>query len=243
LRPDRLEIVRNLPDVPRFLETRAMLLSNMDCEIRGPAGNFVVWQAEAGLMAIIGRPDPFLIRDALATCKHIVTLLAAPDQVRVAAAAAPQWEMSGAQRLVHVETRIQRPGLVRVRMLSPRDADAIPNLPGNIRTNVASAIRDGAASAAWIAGQPVCVCYTGWQTESLCDLAVFTQPHHRGKGYATAAAAYLISHIRSTGRLACWLSDESNTPSLNVARKLGFRLSGRVIVLRQPFVQEKDRHG
>ncbi len=240
----RQQALRLIPDEPRFLETRAMLLSDTDCEIRGAAGDFVVWQAEAGLMTLSGRPDPFLIRDSLAACKHIVTLLAAPHQVSVAAAAVPRWEMSVAQRLVHVETRIQRPGLARARVLSPPEADVIPNLPADIRTNVALAIRGGgAATAVSVNGQPVSVCYTGWQTESLSDLAVFTDPLHRGKGCATAAAACLVSHIRSAGRLACWLSDESNTPSLNVARKLGFRLSDRVIVLRQPFVQEKNSHG
>ncbi|MFY9724968.1 MAG: GNAT family N-acetyltransferase [Bryobacteraceae bacterium] len=197
--------------------------------------NSVVWGVDAGLMTMIGRPDASLIRDALAACKQIVTLLAAGDQAEIGAGAVPEWEIAGARRLVHVENRAWRqPGFVRIAMLAPGDEDSTMSLPEGVRRDVAHALVGGAAAAAWVAGRVVSVCYTGWQTESFCDLAIFTTMEHRGRGYARAAAYHLIRHVRAAGKVACWFTDESNVASLNIARTLGFRFSDRVTVFRQP---------
>ncbi len=213
-----------------------MLLERQHCGIRGVSShNSVVWGVDAGLMTMIGRPDASLIRDALAACKQIVTLLAAGDQAEIGAGAVPEWEIAGARRLVHVENRAWRqPGFVRIAMLAPGDEDSTMSLPEGVRRDVAHALVGGAAAAAWVAGRVVSVCYTGWQTESFCDLAIFTTMEHRGRGYARAAAYHLIRHVRAAGKVACWFTDESNVASLNIARTLGFRFSDRVTVFRQP---------
>jgi GNAT superfamily N-acetyltransferase len=225
--------MRQLPDEPRFLEARAMLRNGAGC--RGADGNYLIWQSGTGLVALVGRPAPAVIRDTLAGNPEMVTMLADSGQSAAAAAAIPHWERSTAQRLVHVENRSRRNKMpLCIRFLSRADANGLRNLPDDIRAAVRVAAIDGAAAAVWAGGHPVSVCYTGWQTESLCDVAVFTQPEHRGKGYATAAAAHVLSHIRATGRLACWFADESNTASLSIARKLGFRRSDQAIVFRRP---------
>jgi len=236
LRLDHSELLRHLPDTPNFLETRAMLIERQHCGIGGVScHNSVVWGLDAGLMTMIGRPDASLICDTLAACGQIVTLLAAGDQAEIGAAAVPEWEIAGARRLVHVENRAwQQPRFARIAMLAPGDEDTIMSLPGDIRRDVAHAIMGGAAAGAWVAGQIVSVCYTGWQTESFCDLAIFTEMEHRGRGYARAAAYHLIRHVRAAGKIACWFTDESNVASLNIARTLGFRFSDRVTVFRQP---------
>ncbi len=213
-----------------------MLLERQHCGIRGVSShNSVVWGVDAGLMTMIGRPDASLIRDALAACKQIVTLLAAGDQAEIGAGAVPEWEIAGARRLVHVENRAWRqPGFVRIAMLAPGDEDSTMSLPEGVRRDVAHALVGGAAAAALVGGRVVSVCYTGWQTESFCDLAIFTTMEHRGRGYARAAAYHLIRHVRAAGKVACWFTDESNVASLNIARTLGFRFSDRVTVFRQP---------
>ncbi len=210
-----------------------MLLRQAACGIRGRAGNYAVWQEDARLMVMIGRPDVSVLSEALAAAPQAAALLASPGQTELAAAAAPRWQMSGAQRLVHAENRARLSVAAPVRMLSSSDRAALAGLPGEISRDLDLALSEGAASATWVDGRPVSVCYTGWQTESLCDLTIFTQPRHRGRGYAAAAAACLIARLRSAGRTACWLADESNHASLRLARILGFRLSDRVTIFRR----------
>lgn len=58
-----------LPDIPRWLETRGMLLSG-DAEVSGlrerPAASFVVRDTVTGALSVVGRPDAAVVRDAAA---------------------------------------------------------------------------------------------------------------------------------------------------------------------------------
>lgn len=51
---------------------------------------------------------------------------------------------------------------------------------------------------------------------------VFTQPAHRGKGYATIAVAHLIQEIEASGADTYWNCAKQNLASAAVARKLGY---------------------
>jgi RimJ/RimL family protein N-acetyltransferase len=187
-------------------------------------------------MTIIGDPGPNLIADTIADSGEVVTLLADLPHAATMAEAIPGWELHTAQRLVHAEDRIHHPqNGVRVETAARSEFAAAASLPDRIGRQVAESAAHGALAAVWIGCELASVCYTGWETESLCDVAVFTQPRHRGKGYASAAAYRLIRYIRSSGRLACWFTNESNLASLSLARRLGFRLSDRVAVFHKPF--------
>ena len=59
---------------------------------------------------------------------------------------------------------------------------------------------------------------------ALCGAGIFTQPAHRGYGYATIAVAHLIREIEATGYNTYWNCSKRNLASAAVARKLGYRV-------------------
>jgi predicted GNAT family acetyltransferase len=58
----------------------------------------------------------------------------------------------------------------------------------------------------------------------LREPGVYTQPEHRGKGYATLTAARLIQEIEALGDRTYWNCAKQNIASAAVARKLGYRI-------------------
>lgn len=58
----------------------------------------------------------------------------------------------------------------------------------------------------------------------LYEPGIFTQPAHRGKGYATIAVAHLIREIETMGYQTYWNCSKRNLASAGVARKLGYRI-------------------
>jgi RimJ/RimL family protein N-acetyltransferase len=58
----------------------------------------------------------------------------------------------------------------------------------------------------------------------LYEPGVFTQEAHRGKGYATIAAAHLIQEVESRGYQSYWNCAKQNVASAAIARKLGYRV-------------------
>jgi GNAT superfamily N-acetyltransferase len=59
------------------------------------------------------------------------------------------------------------------------------------------------------------------------EIAVGTDPEHRGKGYATAVVSATTQSILAAGRVALFACEEGNHPSLAVARDLGHAEYGR----------------
>ncbi|MEM7113540.1 MAG: GNAT family N-acetyltransferase [Chloroflexota bacterium] len=54
------------------------------------------------------------------------------------------------------------------------------------------------------------------------ELGILTQEAHRGLGYATLTAAYLVREMEKEGERPFWNCSSTNHPSAAVARKLGF---------------------
>jgi GNAT superfamily N-acetyltransferase len=59
----------------------------------------------------------------------------------------------------------------------------------------------------------------------LREPGVFTQPEHRGKGYATLTAARLVHEVEALGDRTYWNCAKQNLASAAVARKLGYRVA------------------
>ena len=54
------------------------------------------------------------------------------------------------------------------------------------------------------------------------EMGIVTQPDHRGRGYATAAASLLADECEARGNEVWWNANADNLPSLAVARRIGF---------------------
>jgi predicted GNAT family acetyltransferase len=80
-------------------------------------------------------------------------------------------------------------------------------------------------------GLLVSVAYTFAQTELHADVGVVTRDDWRGQGLATMCAALMCQAVQDRGRTPVWSTGGTNLPSLQVARKLGFREVSRRVYL------------
>jgi len=69
----------------------------------------------------------------------------------------------------------------------------------------------------------VCEAATGAPTHGLIEVGVTTHDSYRQRGLATIACAKLIELCESKGYNTWWDCAKQNTPSLQLARKLGYR--------------------
>lgn len=74
-------------------------------------------------------------------------------------------------------------------------------------------------------GQVVCWCTAEYVGPSQCGIGIETIAGQQNRGIATATGARFIEECSRRGRKPCWECDLNNTPSLQVARKLGFTLT------------------
>lgn len=225
---------RALPDVPRWVETRSMLLLG-DCELFGPEESeelsFVVRGTGYPLISVVGRPSEEAIREAVAGAAGYEVLVPPENETHVAAAL-PGWEaVSATLHLLGDEPRLPRVPAGTVRLLEPSELDSIEGLPSRLRSEFAVAARRSPIAASLAGGRPVAFCYSV-QTESLWDISINTLEGHRGRGYASLCIAYMIEHLRPLRPV--WGAEETNLPSLRLAAKLGFIPADEVLVFHPP---------
>lgn len=222
---NRRELAALLPDLPRWVETRSILLAGrgevlglsldpLACAVADPA---------FGSAIAVGRPPYEAIGEALALAGPRASVMAPPESREWVVAALP--ELSPERALLHVmgpePTLPQlRPGDVR-----QLGADEIAglDLPGELREELREATAEGIKIAAAMAeGSPVAFCYAGSVTESLWDISIDTLEPWRRRGFAARAVAFEIARFAGLGKQPVWGALESNAASRGLARKLGF---------------------
>lgn len=85
--------------------------------------------------------------------------------------------------------------------------------------------------AAVIEGELVSIAHTFAWSPLYVDIGVTTHESYRNQGMATAAAAMVIAEVKRRGRVPVWSCGIDNLPSLQIARKLGFRETSRRLYL------------
>lgn len=237
-----------LPDVPRFVETRGMLLGG-DCEILGleedAAGpSFVVRDGEEDLVCVVGYPAREAVAEAVAPIGNAGAVIAMPENVSRVAQAVPGREPQPAILHLLRPPRHLAGGLAErlpvatedepVRLLSgPEELSLLPSgLRAELRAELERALRrDTPTVAAFVGVVPVSFCYVAAETEGLWDVSIDTLEEHRRQGHAARCAAYMIRHMRDmVGKEPVWGAVESNAPSVGLAAKLGFVPVDRVFV-------------
>jgi len=225
---DPLALAAALPDVPRWVEARSLLLSG-EAELRLGGGGGVVMETAFPSACLVGRPDAALLEELLGAAPDGFELLVQLDALAETRAALPGWAVAFAT--IHSPAHPWRPGSdpePGVVVSEPPDANVLAPLPHAIRRYAAAA----QAVALSVAGDEVlAVCAAGSVTETLWDVGVDTLESHRRGGHAAAAFRALATHMADQGRQPVWMAGQDNVASMRLATKLGFEPVDRLAVL------------
>lgn len=225
-----------LPDIPRWVETRALLLSGRG-QLFGVdetgTFSFVVSSSEMELISVVGAPANGAILDAVAARGNDAEILVMPENSEYVAEALPDWTITPAQlHLLRDKSRL--PALSNnVRLLAPLEIESLTHLPHDFKKELVTACRYSPVAATIIEGAPVSFCYAGSQTESLWDISIDTLQGYRNRGYAAACVAFMIELMNRQDKQPVWGALETNAASLRLARKLGFVAVDGIMVLQR----------
>jgi GNAT superfamily N-acetyltransferase len=231
------EVAALLPDLPRWVETRSILLAGrgevlglslhpLACAVADPA---------FGSAIVVGRPPYDVIGEAMALAGPHGSVMAPRESRDWVAGALPELELERA--LLHVMgTEPSLPQLAPgdVGELGAEEIAAL-DLPGELREELREAAAEGVRIAAALAGgSPVAFCYAGSVTESLWDISIDTLEPWRRRGYAARAVAFEVARFETLGKRPVWGALESNEASRGLARKLGFVPTDEIWVFTAP---------
>jgi hypothetical protein len=254
-----VDVALNLaPDLPRWVDTRGMLLSAR-AEVFAPAhaggtveGAIVVVR-DAALVSIAGRPPADAVASVVSSLSGDVNVLAQMEDADYVARALDGWRRRTA--IIHVlpgPMPWERDADPQARVFTRANAPRFTHVPGELRRELLDTLKGRTTArfvpgalpastgfvggmtvpiaAVWADGRPVSFCYPVWQTETQWDLSIDTLAPYRRRGLGARAARTLIRHMRGTGRRPVWGALESNTASRALAARLGFLEAGGIAV-------------
>jgi GNAT superfamily N-acetyltransferase len=231
---DLQNLARSLPDIPRWVETRGLLLGGR-CTVAVSPGGFLVKALDSPLVCCVGRPDPEAIREAVADpdLGPDLRVLVTPEEAESVARALADWSRASATIHLLEPGRWPEPDpAVDVRLL--QDEPLLDLLPDGLREELSSARPPTTIAVAFSDGVPASICYSCWETETLWDISIETVPEFRCRGLAEACTAFLIGTMRERGKQPVWGAEDSNLPSLRLAAKMGFVPVDRLILFSPP---------
>lgn len=239
------QLAQSLPDIPRWVETRSMLLSGRSQIFGlndGDRHSFVVRSAEIGLASVVGVPEKSAIRDALGLDEEIETVLASIESLDHVSEALPEWTAGPASLHLPGQDAVSLANTAKiVRLLSPDELDAVRILPDDLRDELTKSSRYSPLSAVIVDGIPVSFCYAAAQTETLWDISIDTLEEYRNQGNGAAAVTFLIDHMKKLGKKPVWGAEDSNIPSLRLAARLGFEIVDKLIVFKRQVAEEANQ--
>lgn len=226
-----------MPDVPRWLETRSMLLSG-ECEVldlEEGGLRFVARELEESedqSICVVGRPSAKAIGEAVRRNRGGGMVMAAPEDASHVLDALPGWTATRATlHLLGDAPRLPRLTEGEVRPFGASDLDAVAD--EELRSFLGRILEmDEPAAATWEAGLPVSFCCASDQTESLWDVSIDTLEGYRRRGHAARCVAWMVAEMRRRGKEPVWAAEETNPPSLRLAARLGFIPVDELVLLR-----------
>lgn len=226
------ELLAWLPDIPRWVETRSMLLAG-EGAILGELPNVVVTDAEGSLISVIGRPPEQLLLTALANALPGADLLATPEDAgHVSASLNRVGTPAVIHRLGEITARpsTNPPATDVVRLLTHDDIGSLGHLPPALAVEIVVALASVPVAAAFVNGLSVSFCYPGSATETLWDVGIDTLAEYRRAGHASRVVLFMVDHMRARGLEPVWCALTTNAGSLAMATKLGFRACDQIYV-------------
>ena len=220
-----------VPDTPRWIEARAVLLSGQSA-VFGAGGDLIIRNDAPGgcLAVVVGRPPEELLLSVLDD-RPGRELLCMPEDGEHWRLALPAW--STEEALLY---GLERPG--DLAPLSPTverlDSDhSLEHLPKDLRDEIEQALPDHAVWSAFHEDSAAAFAYSHWRTEGLFDISIDTAPAYRRRGFAQLAVSELIRRELTAGLQPVWGAMASNSASQRLAEGLGFALSDKIVLLSQ----------
>ena len=230
--PDPAALAAALPDLPRWVETRWMLREGAGWARTADGGMGVVVVAQdLRLGAVVGRPDPGVLRSALHDAAPGFALVVQLSDLAHVRAALAGWAAPVLATIHRLPARAPAeappdPGVV---VLAPPHGELVSRLPPDMRREAPYAT----ALAVQLAdGIPVSMCQATAVTETLWDAGVETAEGHRRRGHASACFRALDAYMAAVGKEPVWGVEEGNRASIELARKLGFEAVEQLAVMR-----------
>ena len=230
-----MDVLNGLPDVPRWVEARGMLLSGRGHIVRGATNDppAIVACPAVKLAVVMGWDDEGVLQRAFAQVPREFSIVAPQE-------AAEALQRLGRTRSREGATVFQLPASAANRLpaaaadgrlLRPDEYHYLENLPPILRGELRDASGYSPIAATFVDGRPVAFCYAGWETDGHWDVSIDTLDGYRRRGLASAAATCLMQHMAARGKTAVWGSVDSNVASTRLARKLGLAEVDRLTVL------------
>ncbi len=231
---DPAALATALPDSPRWVETRWMLREGAGwARTAGGGAGAVVVADELRLGAVVGHPDPAVLRGALDEAPPGFALIVQLSDLAHVRAELTGWAAPALATIHRLSTRAPEdaPPDSGVVVLTPPDGELVSRLPADMRREAPYAT---AMAVRLAEGSPVSVCQATAVTETFWDAGVETAEGHRRRGYASACFRTLAAYMAAAGKEPVWGAEEGNRGSMELARKLGFEPAERVAIVRPP---------
>jgi GNAT superfamily N-acetyltransferase len=243
-------LLAELPDVSRWIETRAMLRSPHVQLFAGPSfeEGVVVRRHDGAMVAVsvVGRPHTTALAAALDGITPMTPVVAQEDNAlhvgQLLREIGPEGDgrrWSAEPMLFH--TLAATPALrpleagASIRLLTANDV--LDHLPPGLRHEITHARLDYPTGAAFVDGRPVSFCYGCFTSETLWDVSIDTLEEYRGRGLAAHTVRFMIDRMHEDGLEPIWGALESNRTSLRLAARLGFTtpVQGNLVFSRGPW--------
>jgi hypothetical protein len=228
-------LAATLPDIPRWVKTRGMLLDH-PCRVVKDDRGWIAWATNEMFVSVVGKPSPKMIRKVRSDLPRNSEFLCQEKDADHLAAALPGYERD--PEIIHTldpdaaDLSAADRGVVRI--LEPGEESLLESLTPEWRGEMGCALRTSFVAMSFQDGRPVSFCGSAYGTEGYFDIAIVTLSDARRKGMAEACGAHLIRKMQGDGRQPVWGTSEKNAPSLGLAAKLGFRPMDRVMFFLPP---------
>lgn len=228
------ELAAALPDLPRWVAPRGLLLARRGELLLGPegargAGFVLVDGAEA---FAVHRPVARLAEE-LRAHPQVTRLFVPLENAEPWRAPLAGWREEGAVLHIHPAPATLPVPLHEARLLTLADVEDFVRLPAELAAELTRALARGPVAAAFLDGVAVSFCHAAYRTESWFDLSLDTLDEHRRRGLASSAASFLIQHMLNEGKKPVWGALDADAPSLLMAKKYGFRAVDRLSVFHR----------
>jgi RimJ/RimL family protein N-acetyltransferase len=219
-------LAKKLPDIPRFVETRSMLLADL-CEVFGldetDGTNYVVRNNAISTISVIGKPASEAILRAVEPGETDGDVLAFSDNFSLVETVLPHWRSEKA--ILHLPGDSPSFPIVpdgMVRLLGEGEVSSLTGLSDELQEELLAAAKQTQIAATLVNNQPVSFCYAGAITETLWDISIDTIEGFRNRGLAALCVAFMIDYFNQQDKKPVWGALISNAASMKLAAKLGF---------------------